>query len=114
MSESALDYSNSEFFRNRLVTRNLQPYNVEGAFQSSNSEPYYETNISDNSVIDSPNVNNEIFTEAQQEIIPNQYGPTGGFQDASGFINKTTDPFYAKYFANWPFFHKIDPLEIKF
>jgi hypothetical protein len=90
MSESTLDYSNSEFFRNRLVTRNLQPYNVEGAFQSSNSNPYYETNISDNSVIDSPNVNNEIFTEAQQEIIPNQYGPTGGFQDASGFINKTT------------------------
>ena len=90
MSESTLDYSNSEFFRNRLVTRNLQPYNVEGAFQSSNSEPYYETNISDNSVIDSPNVNNEIFTEAQQNIIPNQYGPTGGFQDASGFISKTT------------------------
>ena len=90
MSESALDYSNSEFFRNRLVTRNLQPYNVEGAFQSSNSEPYYETNISDNSVIDSPNVNNEIFIEAQQNIIPNQYGPTGGFQDASGFISKTT------------------------
>jgi len=90
MSESALDYSNSEFFRNRLVTRNLQPYNVEGAFQSSNSDPYYETNISDNSVIDSPNVNNEIFTEAQQNIIPNQYGPTGGFQDASGFISKTT------------------------
>jgi hypothetical protein len=90
MSESALDYSNSEFFRNRLVTRNLKPYNVEGAFQSSNSDPYYETNISDNSVIDSPNVNNEIFIEAQQEIIPNQYGPTGGFQDASGFINKTT------------------------
>jgi hypothetical protein len=90
MSESALDYSNSEFFRNRLVTRNLQPYNVEGAFQSSNSEPYYETNISDNSVIDSPNVNNEVFTEAQQNIIPNQYGPTGGFQDASGFISKTT------------------------
>ena len=90
MSESALDYSNSEFFRNRLVTRNLQPYNVEGAFQSSNSNPYYETNIGDSSVIDSPNVNNEIFTEAQQEIIPNQYGPTGGFQDASGYINKTT------------------------
>ena len=90
MSESALDYSNSEFFRKRLVTKNLKPYNVEGAFQSSTSYPYYETNISDNSVIDSPNVNNEIFTEAQQEIIPNQYGPTGGFQDASGFINKTT------------------------
>ena len=90
MSESALDYSNSEFFRNRLVTRNLQPYNVEGAFQSSISNPYYEVNVKDSSVIDSPNVNNEIFTEAQQEIIPNQYGPTGGFQDASGFINKTT------------------------
>jgi hypothetical protein len=90
MSESTLDYSSSEFFRNRLVTRNLQPYNVEGAFQSSISNPYYEVNVADNSVIDSPNVNNEIFTEAQQEIIPNQYGPTGGFQDASGFINKTT------------------------
>ena len=90
MSESALDYSSSEFFRNRLVTRNLKPYNVEGAFQSSISNPYYEVNVADNSVIDSPNVNNEIFTEAQQEIIPNQYGPTGGFQDASGFINKTT------------------------
>ena len=90
MSESALDYSSSEFFRNRLVTRNLQPYNVEGAFQSSISNPYYEVNVTDNSVVDSPNVNNEIFTEAQQEIIPNQYGPTGGFQDASGFINKTT------------------------
>jgi hypothetical protein len=90
MSESALDYSSSEFFRNRLVTRNLQPYNVEGAFQSSISNPYYEVNVADNSVVDSPNVNNEIFTEAQQEIIPNQYGPTGGFQDASGFINKTT------------------------
>lgn len=90
MSESALDYSNSELFRNRLITKNLQPYNVEGAFQSSISDPYYAVNVKDNSVVDSESVSNEIFTEAQQEIIPNQYGPTGGFQDASGFINKTT------------------------
>lgn len=92
MSESSLDFQSSELFRKKLVTRNLKPYNVEGAFDYSVTNPYYETNVVDNSVVDSQSVSVNVNKTAQQEIIPNVFGPTGGFENAADVLSINTQP----------------------
>ena len=76
---TTLDFSSTSGFRNRLITRNLKPYTVPGAYTPPVNDVNYETVLSDYSVIDSPN---EFITENPfaDKLYPlNAYGPEGGF-----------------------------------
>ena len=79
MAESTLSFGNSEFFRKNLLTKNLEPYSVQGVLSARQPAVNYETNLSVYSVIDSPNtfVSTNTFANAQYPL--NEFGPEGGF-----------------------------------
>jgi hypothetical protein len=81
MSESTLSFAGSEFFRKQLLVRNLEPYNVPGAFTPSQPAVNYETNLTVSNVIDSDDtsVSTNVFAEKLYPL--NEYGPEGGFGD---------------------------------
>ena len=84
MAESTLSFGNSEFFRKNLLTKNLEPYSVQGALSARDPAFNYETNLSVYSVIDSPNtfVSTNLFANAQYPL--NEFGPEGGFNEPIG------------------------------
>jgi len=84
MAESTLSFGNSEFFRKNLLTKNLEPYSVQGVLSARQPAVNYETNLSVYSVIDSPNtfVSTNIFANAQYPL--NVFGPEGGFNEPIG------------------------------
>ena len=86
MSENILSFGGSQQFRKKLVSRNLKPYKIDGAF-SSNQEPINsETVLNDSSPVDTPNVSNTIFVEPTEMTVINIFGPSGNFIDgADGF-----------------------------
>jgi hypothetical protein len=79
MAESTLSFGNSEFFRKNLLTKNLEPYSVQGVLSARQPAVNYETSLSVYSVIDSPNtfVSTNTFANAQYPL--NEFGPEGGF-----------------------------------
>ena len=84
MAESTLSFGNSEFFRKNLLTKNLEPYSVQGVLSARQPAVNYETNLSVYSVIDSPNtfVSTNTFANAQYPL--NEFGPEGGFGEPIG------------------------------
>ena len=94
MSESFLSFGNSAAFRKQLLVKNLTPYNVPGTYTSPGNPVDYETVLSVNNVIDSPNnyVSTNLFA---QDLYPlNEYGPEGGFSNPIGVnsVASTNNP----------------------
>jgi len=80
MANSPLSFVSSESFRNKLLARNLSPYNITGQYTPIGGPVAYEPSISDISVIDSDN--NLIAQDPYADrLYPlNTYGPDGGYQ----------------------------------
>jgi hypothetical protein len=88
MGSSPLDFTNSEGFRKKLITRNLTPY----AKSPNRATPptNYEYIQSDTSVIDSPDQLIDEPSFANQLYPLNQWGSDGGFKqvpDPVGLLN---------------------------
>ena len=79
MSDSTLSFNGSELFRKQLLVRNLEPYNVPGAYTPNEPAVNYETNLTVSNVIDSPNnlLSTNVYAETLYPL--NEYGPEGGF-----------------------------------
>jgi len=87
---SSLTFDSTSSFRNKLMTRNLKPYTVPGAYTPPVGDRNYETVLSDYSVIDSPDefISEDPFADRLYPL--NAYGPEGGFLkivDAGGLAN---------------------------
>jgi hypothetical protein len=88
MSNSPLDYVNSDGFRKKLITRNLVPY-AKSPSRPSVQVPY-EHIQSDLSVIDSPDQLIDVPSLANQLYPLNRYGNEGGYlqvPDPNGLTN---------------------------
>ena len=88
MSNSPLDYINSDGFRKKLITRNLVPY-AKSPNRPSVQVPY-EHIQSDLSVIDSPDQLIDVPSLANQLYPLNRYGNEGGYEqvpDPGGLMN---------------------------
>ena len=79
MSDSTLSFASSSNFRDILLARNLQPYSVPGSYSPSSNSVNYETNISVNNVIDSPDSLISTNQLANSLYSLNEYGPEGGY-----------------------------------
>jgi hypothetical protein len=76
---SQLTFEATEFLRNKLLNRNLPPYNKEGQFSSPPPPNAYEYQQNDFNVIDSPdNLIDDGIIIANQ-YATNKYGPDGGY-----------------------------------
>jgi len=96
MSENILSFGGSQQFRKKLVSRNLKPYKIDGAF-SSNQEPINsETVLNDSSPVDTPNVSNTIFVEPTEMTVINIFGPSGNFIDGAEIVDNVSIPSYPK------------------
>jgi len=99
MADSFLSFGNSELFRKQLLVRNLQPYNVLGAYTSPGNPINFETNLTVSNVIDSPNnyVSSNLFAS---ELYPlNEYGPDGGFGEPIGVnVTPISEPNQGPYY----------------
>ena len=92
MGNSPLDFTNSEGFRKKLITRNLTPY----AKSPNRATPptNYEYIQSDTSVIDSPDQLIDEPSFANQLYPLNQWGSDGGFKqvpDPGGLLNTNSN-----------------------
>jgi hypothetical protein len=79
MPESTLSFVNSSSFRNALLSKNLEPYDVPGVYTPPSGPTTYETIQSNLNVIDSPD---NLITDGgfSNQLYPlNEYGPNGGF-----------------------------------
>jgi hypothetical protein len=76
---TSLDFSSTSGFRNKLMTRNLKPYTVPGAYTPPVNDVNYPTVLNDFSVIDSPDEYISDGPFADQLYPLNAYGPEGGF-----------------------------------
>jgi hypothetical protein len=81
MSESKLSFTSSSSFRNILLSKNLKPYTIEGAFTPPSTDTTYEPTLSYKSVVDSP----PIYNYGKTLYVLNQFGPSGGFNDFISF-----------------------------
>jgi hypothetical protein len=81
-NNSSLSFKNSETFRNNLVTRNLKPYVVEGAFSADENNRYFEYSLSDQSPKDSEDLSKDILVEANEQTKINVYGLAGKIDGA--------------------------------
>jgi hypothetical protein len=80
MSDSILSFASSSSFRNKLIARNLAPYQVQGAYSAPSGNVTYEaTPLGDSNVIDSPDVLISTNQGANQLYSLNEYGPDGGY-----------------------------------
>jgi hypothetical protein len=96
MSENILSFGGSQQFRKKLVSRNLKPYKIDGAFSSNQDPVNFETILNDITPIDTPNVSNTIFTEPTEMTAINIFGPSGNFIDGAQIVNSITIPSYPK------------------
>ena len=74
MPENTLSLIGSEQFRNICITKNLPPYNVQGNYSAAQGPLNTETTLTVNSVVDTENISNTIYEEAQNAIIINKWG----------------------------------------
>ncbi len=86
MSESALSFTSTQSFRNNLLSRNLKPYRIPGAFTPAGTTTYI-ANISDYNVVDSPGEVITNGTYSNQLYTLNEYGPDGGYNLNINFNN---------------------------
>lgn len=83
---STLTFSSTKDFRDRLLLRNLVPYNVPGSYVPPSGQIVREITIRDEGVYDSPG---DLIENPPSNLGPvyhglyglNEYGPTGGFAD---------------------------------
>lgn len=77
---TSLSFSATKVFRDKLIVKNLKPYRVAGSFTPPSSNPIYETQQRDLSVIDSPD--NLIADSPFSDLLytKNRFGPEGGFE----------------------------------
>jgi hypothetical protein len=79
MPESTLSFANSSSFRNALLAKNLEPYDVPGVYTPPSGPIAYETEQSNLNVIDSPD---NLITDGvySNQLYPlNEFGPNGGY-----------------------------------
>ena len=74
MPENTLSLIGSEQFRNRCLIKNLPPYNVEGNYSPAQGPLNTEITLTVNSVVDTENISNTIYVEAQDATIINKWG----------------------------------------
>jgi Txe/YoeB family toxin of Txe-Axe toxin-antitoxin module len=100
MSDSILSFANSASFRNSLISRNLTPYNIPGAYTPPSGQQNYEYSVSNFNVIDSPNdlIANNPFVSDSATL--NEYGPNNGYQQAIVNYNLPVDPNQGEYNPN--------------
>jgi hypothetical protein len=82
---SPLNLGGSAKFRDKLLAKNLAPYNLEGQFSYAGDTPGYQVKLSDDVPKDTPNISEEVFGEALESLIINKYGPA---EDLIDFANK--------------------------
>jgi hypothetical protein len=86
--ESSLSLKNSEGFRNALISRNLNPYTVDGAFSSNEPKGSFFASLSDRSPNNLDDISQGLFDEAKEATIVNVYGSPQGRVDAGELIGK--------------------------
>ena len=79
MPESILSFANSSSFRNSLLAKNLEPYDVPGVYTPPSGPIAYEVEQSFSNVIDSPDnlITDGVFSNQLYPL--NEYGPDGGY-----------------------------------
>jgi hypothetical protein len=79
MSESTLTFSSTQSFRDKLMARNLAPYNVAGVYSPPANQVNFEYTQSNLSVVNSPDelIANDPFANKLYPL--NEFGPEGGF-----------------------------------
>jgi hypothetical protein len=99
---SSLSFASTSTFRNALMGVNLPPYTVLGTYTPSVGVLTYPTQLSNYSVVDSPDflIANSPFPN--QSYVLNEFGPTGGFNNAITFNGPLVPvlPTYAEYSPN--------------
>ena len=100
MSDSILSFANSASFRNSLISRNLAPYNIPGAYTPPSGSQNYEFSVSNYNVVDSPNdlIASNPFVNDSATL--NEYGPNNGYQQAIVNYNLPVDPNQGEYNPN--------------
>ena len=96
---SSLSFASTSSFRNSLMGVNLPPYNVPGTYTPPGGPLTYPTQLSNFSVVDSPDflIANSPFPN--QSYVLNEFGPTGGFNSTITFNGPLVPviPTYAEY-----------------
>jgi hypothetical protein len=79
MSDSTLSFVNSSTFRNSLLAKNLEPYDVPGVYTPPGGPQAYETVLSSLTVVDSPDnlITDGVFANNLYPL--NEFGPNGGY-----------------------------------
>jgi len=77
---SPLSFQSSEEFRKKLIVRNLQPYKVNGLYNSNGFRPSSEIVLRDEGVYDSPDdlIGTDLFAQSLYPL--NAYGAEGGYR----------------------------------
>lgn len=102
---SQLSFSATRFLRDKLLTRNLTPYNKPGVYTSTSTPSTGDLILSDYAVIDSPDVLIDSSPFSDKLYVNNVYGPSGGYnKDINGLINvQQTTSNVGPYGATPPF-----------
>jgi hypothetical protein len=87
MAGNLLTFEGSQEFRNKLLSKNLPSYKIEGVYSSSNGAKAYPYSQSDIVPNDTPNVSQSIFDEATEAIVSNKYGPSGNILDSGEIVS---------------------------
>jgi hypothetical protein len=83
---SPLNLGGSAKFRDKLLSRNLAPYNLEGQFSFAGEPPGYPVKLSDDIPKDTPNISTDVFEEALTSMVVNKYGPANDIIDFANNI----------------------------
>lgn len=77
---SPLSFQSTEEFRKKLIVRNLQPYKVNGLYNSNGVRPSSEIILRDEGVYDSPDdlIGTDLFAQLLYPL--NAYGAEGGYR----------------------------------
>jgi outer membrane protein OmpA-like peptidoglycan-associated protein len=114
---SQLTFAATKLLRDKLLLRNLVPYNIPGAFTPSSSPALGPLVQNDFSVVDSPNSLIGANPFANNLYKNNEFGPEGGYElDIDGLINQLQPvlPNRGPYGAYPPFTNAIQEYSTSF
>jgi len=100
MADSILSFASSQSFRDVLLARNLSPYTVVGSYVPPVSNVAYETQLTDSSVINSPDELIGLSPYPNTLYPLNEYGPSGGYSLTINFngplvpVKPSGQPYY--------------------
>ena len=83
---SPLRLGGSALFRDKLLAKNLPPYNLEGQFSYAGTSGGYAIKLSDDSPKDTPNISDEVFIDALETMVINKYGPATEIIDFANIV----------------------------